>query len=304
MAHKKGLGSSRNGRDSNAKRLGVKVFAGQTVTGGEIIVRQRGTVQAGRRRRHRQDDTIFARPPGTVEFSEGRRGRVISVAPAAPPSSRPQSLGSSPSRGLRHSARLVVGRIRISLMSTCGGCDTANITARATSSASSALIFSGLSKNGVSTMPGSISVTRTPVSLQLLARGLAHRGDRALGRASRASPAASGGRRPSSVSSRWPLVSLQRRACVGADRQRARRRRWSAPCPPVLRVLLEEAARGAEAGVGEHDVDPPELVERALHERLLVLPLGDVAADGERRRSRSAQRLRACPRSGRRARRR
>ena len=43
MAHKKGLGSSRNGRDSNAKRLGVKVFAGQTVTGGEIIVRQRGT---------------------------------------------------------------------------------------------------------------------------------------------------------------------------------------------------------------------------------------------------------------------
>ena len=55
MAHKKGLGSSRNGRDSNAKRLGVKVFAGQTVTGGEIIVRQRGTeVQARRRRRHRQ----------------------------------------------------------------------------------------------------------------------------------------------------------------------------------------------------------------------------------------------------------
>ena len=61
MAHKKGLGSSRNGRDSNAKRLGVKVFAGQTVTGGEIIVRQRGTrfrpgdgVGLGR------DDTIFA----------------------------------------------------------------------------------------------------------------------------------------------------------------------------------------------------------------------------------------------------
>ncbi len=46
MAHKKGLGSSRNGRDSNAKRLGVKVFAGQTVTGGEIIVRQRGTASS------------------------------------------------------------------------------------------------------------------------------------------------------------------------------------------------------------------------------------------------------------------
>ena len=65
MAHKKGLGSSRNGRDSNAKRLGVKVFAGQTVTGGEIIVRQRGTrfkpgdgVGIGR------DDTIFAKSAG------------------------------------------------------------------------------------------------------------------------------------------------------------------------------------------------------------------------------------------------
>ena len=79
MAHKKGLGSSRNGRDSNAKRLGVKVFAGQTVTGGEIIVRQRGTrfhpgngVGIGR------DDTIYARAAGVVEFKEGRKGRVIS----------------------------------------------------------------------------------------------------------------------------------------------------------------------------------------------------------------------------------
>ncbi len=83
MAHKKGLGSSRNGRDSNAKRLGVKVFAGQAVTGGEIIVRQRGTrfrpgdgVGIGR------DDTIYASRPGTVVFSEGRRGRVISVSAA------------------------------------------------------------------------------------------------------------------------------------------------------------------------------------------------------------------------------
>jgi large subunit ribosomal protein L27 len=84
MAHKKGLGSSRNGRDSNAKRLGVKVFAGQTVTGGEIIVRQRGTrfkpgVGVGMGRDH----TIFAKSPGVVDFSTGWRGRVISVSPAA-----------------------------------------------------------------------------------------------------------------------------------------------------------------------------------------------------------------------------
>jgi large subunit ribosomal protein L27 len=80
MAHKKGLGSSRNGRDSNPKMLGVKVFAGQTVSGGEIIVRQRGTrfrpgdgVGLGR------DHTIFATRPGVVRFESGRRGRTISV---------------------------------------------------------------------------------------------------------------------------------------------------------------------------------------------------------------------------------
>jgi large subunit ribosomal protein L27 len=84
MAHKKGLGSSRNGRDSNAKRLGVKVFAGQTVSGGEIIVRQRGTrFKAGDGVGLGRDDTIFAKTAGVVKFSEGRRGRVISVeAPA------------------------------------------------------------------------------------------------------------------------------------------------------------------------------------------------------------------------------
>ena len=83
MAHKKGLGSSRNGRDSNAKRLGVKIFAGQTVTGGEIIVRQRGTkFKPGDGVGIGKDDTIFAITPGTVQFREGRRGRVISVAPA------------------------------------------------------------------------------------------------------------------------------------------------------------------------------------------------------------------------------
>ena len=83
MAHKKGLGSSRNGRDSNAKRLGVKVFAGQTVTGGEIIVRQRGTrFKPGDGVGIGKDDTIFARSPGTVQFTRGRRGRMISVVAA------------------------------------------------------------------------------------------------------------------------------------------------------------------------------------------------------------------------------
>ena len=80
MAHKKGLGSSRNGRDSNPKYLGVKVFDGQKVSGGEIIVRQRGTrfrpgdgVGLGR------DHSIFAKQPGVVKFDTGRRGRTISV---------------------------------------------------------------------------------------------------------------------------------------------------------------------------------------------------------------------------------
>jgi large subunit ribosomal protein L27 len=80
MAHKKGLGSSRNGRDSNAKRLGVKVFAGEVVTGGEIIVRQRGTrFKPGTGTGIGRDDTIFAKSAGIVQFKEGRRGRVISV---------------------------------------------------------------------------------------------------------------------------------------------------------------------------------------------------------------------------------
>ena len=84
MAHKKGLGSSRNGRDSNAQRLGVKVFAGQVVTGGEIIVRQRGTrFKPGDGVGIGKDDTLFARAPGTVAFTTGRRGRVVSVQPDA-----------------------------------------------------------------------------------------------------------------------------------------------------------------------------------------------------------------------------
>jgi large subunit ribosomal protein L27 len=82
MAHKKGLGSSRNGRDSHAQRLGVKIFAGQVVTGGEIIVRQRGTrFKPGDGAGLGKDDTIFAARAGRVEFATGRRGRVISVLP-------------------------------------------------------------------------------------------------------------------------------------------------------------------------------------------------------------------------------
>jgi large subunit ribosomal protein L27 len=80
MAHKKGLGSSRNGRDSHAQRLGVKIFSGQEVTAGMILVRQRGTrfrpgpgVGIGR------DDTIFAKRDGTVEFRTSGDRRVVTV---------------------------------------------------------------------------------------------------------------------------------------------------------------------------------------------------------------------------------
>jgi large subunit ribosomal protein L27 len=83
MAHKKGLGSSRNGRDSQAQRLGVKVFAGQKVTGGEIIVRQRGTVfKPGDGVGKGKDDTLYARAAGTVDFKTGHKGRIVSIQPA------------------------------------------------------------------------------------------------------------------------------------------------------------------------------------------------------------------------------
>jgi large subunit ribosomal protein L27 len=83
MAHTKGLGSSRNGRDSNAKRLGVKTFAGQTVSGGEIIVRQRGSrFKPGDGVGMGKDDTLYARSAGVVRFTARRRGRVVSVEPA------------------------------------------------------------------------------------------------------------------------------------------------------------------------------------------------------------------------------
>jgi large subunit ribosomal protein L27 len=81
MAHKKGLGSSRNGRDSNAQRLGVKIFAGQVVTGGSIIVRQRGTkIKAGLNVGRGSDDTLFAKVDGRVKFIDrGRTGRYVAV---------------------------------------------------------------------------------------------------------------------------------------------------------------------------------------------------------------------------------
>ena len=85
MAHKKGLGSSRNGRDSNAQRLGVKVFGGQVVSGGSILVRQRGTkIKPGENVGLGKDDTLFARIGGVVEYRDrGRQGKFVSVRDAS-----------------------------------------------------------------------------------------------------------------------------------------------------------------------------------------------------------------------------
>ncbi|MSS83673.1 50S ribosomal protein L27 [Actinomycetaceae bacterium WB03_NA08] len=83
MAHKKGLGSSRNGRDSNAQRLGIKRYGGQVVGAGEILVRQRGTkYHPGKNVGRGKDDTLFATAAGTVEFGNFRGRRVISVLEA------------------------------------------------------------------------------------------------------------------------------------------------------------------------------------------------------------------------------
>jgi large subunit ribosomal protein L27 len=83
MAHKKGGGSSRNGRDSESKRLGVKAFGGQQVTAGSIIVRQRGTrIHPGRGVGKGGDDTLFATRTGVVTFHQSRGRRFASVEPA------------------------------------------------------------------------------------------------------------------------------------------------------------------------------------------------------------------------------
>lgn len=77
MAHKKGMGSTRNGRDSQSKRLGVKRFAGQEVTAGSILVRQRGTaIHPGDNVGRGSDDTLFAMKPGVVEFTRGKVRKV------------------------------------------------------------------------------------------------------------------------------------------------------------------------------------------------------------------------------------
>ena len=83
MAHKKGGGSSSNGRDSNAQRLGVKAFGGELVPGGSIIVRQRGTpLKPGLNVGRGSDDTLFAKITGKVKFVDrGRMGRFVAVEP-------------------------------------------------------------------------------------------------------------------------------------------------------------------------------------------------------------------------------
>jgi large subunit ribosomal protein L27 len=83
MAHKKGLGSSRNGRDSNAQRLGFKAFGGQVVPGGTIIVRQRGTrVKPGLNVGRGKDDTLFAKISGRIVFKDrGNMGKFVLIEP-------------------------------------------------------------------------------------------------------------------------------------------------------------------------------------------------------------------------------
>ena len=83
MAHKKGLGSSKNGRDSNAQRLGIKLFSGQVVSGGSIIVRQRGTrYKPGDNVGVGNDDTLFAKVNGKVEWRDrGRMGKYVRIVP-------------------------------------------------------------------------------------------------------------------------------------------------------------------------------------------------------------------------------
>lgn len=83
MAHKKGASSSRNGRDSNAQRLGVKRFGGQLVKAGEILVRQRGThFHPGHNVGRGKDDTLFALEAGSVQFGSRRGRRVIDIVEA------------------------------------------------------------------------------------------------------------------------------------------------------------------------------------------------------------------------------
>ncbi len=103
MAHKKGQGSTRNGRDSNPQYLGVKAYGGQQVSGGTIIVRQRGTrffpgLNVGRGK----DDTLFAKMDGVVKFQDkGRRGKFVHILPGQPalPADTPQPIETSEPAG-------------------------------------------------------------------------------------------------------------------------------------------------------------------------------------------------------------
>ncbi|MGD0957571.1 MAG: 50S ribosomal protein L27 [Candidatus Acidiferrales bacterium] len=98
MAHKKGGGSSTNGRDSHGQRLGVKRFGGQVVTGGSILVRQRGThYKAGKNVLRAKDDSLFARIDGVVRFEDkGAHGRFISVLPLAEAATNSEMKTSAP----------------------------------------------------------------------------------------------------------------------------------------------------------------------------------------------------------------
>jgi large subunit ribosomal protein L27 len=88
MAHKKGMGSTRNGRDSNSKRLGTKVYGGQLVTAGSIIVRQRGTrFLPGRNAGLGKDDTVFAKADGYVQFQPRGRTRIVHIVSSPEPAS-------------------------------------------------------------------------------------------------------------------------------------------------------------------------------------------------------------------------
>lgn len=82
MAHKKGASASRNGRDSSAQRLGVKVFGGETVSGGAILVRQRGTrIHPGEQVGKGGDDTLFAKAPGKVRYHQKAGRKLVSILP-------------------------------------------------------------------------------------------------------------------------------------------------------------------------------------------------------------------------------
>src|SRR5260370_32880981 len=106
MAHKKGASSSRNGRDSNAQRLGVKRFGGQAVNAGEIIVRQRGThFHPGDGVGRGGDDTLFALGGGTAEVGPVRARRAVSLVPAEPPAQVPRGTVSTTVQARRPESR-------------------------------------------------------------------------------------------------------------------------------------------------------------------------------------------------------